>query len=151
MSANVNPETGIRYGIVSAASLDPEIVNQIQCEGRDVHWEDAKRDLEDAIRSACGGLMTKRDVDAVVDEAIDRMNGDQWVDDEPIHEFVIDGVMGQTTWLGGALLVWVFKSNHSRLSRLCSPCVPNAGDLDSVEDSEGYVCYDVPPDWRVKE
>ena len=66
MSANVNPETGIRYGIISAISLDPEIVNQIQCEGLDVRWEDAKRDLEDTIRSACEGLMSKHDVDAVV-------------------------------------------------------------------------------------
>lgn len=150
MSANVNPETGIRYGIISAISLDPEIVNQIQCEGRDVRWEDAKRDLEDTIRSACEGLMSKHDVDAVVDEALDRMNGDQWVDDEPIHEFRIDGVMGQTTWLGGALLVWVFKSTDVGRFELCSPCVPNACSLDSPYPG-GYEGYDVPGNWRYKD
>lgn len=151
---NINPKTGIRYGIISAASLDPDVIDQIQREGRDVRWEDARQGMEDTIRSACEGYMSNRDIQEVVDAAVDRMNGDNWYDDEPIHEFWIDGVEGQTTWLGGALLVWVFWSAHTRWSALCSPCVPNAGDLDSLpsgEDCNVQLCYDVPPDWRVKE
>lgn len=51
--------------------------------------------------------------------------------------------------LGGAPLLWVFKSPIISKARLCSPCVPNAGDLDSLDD-DGYECYGIPDDWRHK-
>lgn len=146
---NVNPETGIRYGIIAAMSLHDEIIDDIYTRGVDVHWEEAREEMEQGIRNACEGLLHKHDIQAVVDEAHDRMTGDQWYDDEPVYEFVIDGVKGRTTWLGGALLVWVFESPFLTRTKLCSPCVPNCGDLDSVDD-EGEECYDVPPDWRIK-
>lgn len=146
---NTNPETGIRYGIIAANNLHSDVIYEIQ-QQRDVHWEEAMQDMEQGIRSACEGLMNKHDLQAVVDEAIDRACGDSWYDDEPVHEFDLDGVKGRTTWLGGALMVWVFESPYLTKTALCSPCVPNCGDLDSPSE-DGEECYDVPPDWRIKE
>jgi len=149
---NVNPETLIRYGIISANSLDPEVVNDIQMHGKDVHYEEAKEELWADIKRACGDYMSDADSDDVADLAVERM-GDHWQDDEPVHEFDIDcpgygRVKGRTTWLGGALLVWIFESPFIVRARVCSPCVPGAGDLDHIDIEDGVDCYDVPNDWR---
>lgn len=150
MSSNTDPETGIRYGIIAANGLDPEIIERIQSTGRDVHWEqrleelrlETKADVED-------GLIDEDVFDASLDRRIEECSN-RFYDDEPVHEFEIEGVIGRTTWLGGALLVWVFKSPVINNFDLCSPCVPNCGDLDNP-NPEGYQAYDVPADWRYTE
>lgn len=146
---NVNPETGIRYGIVAAHSLDPEIIDQMQREGTDVHYEEAKSDLWDAIKRTCSDSMSDRDSDDVADLAVERIS-DHWQDDEPTHEFELQGVEGRTTWLGGALLVWIFHSPFTDRFDLCSPCLPGACDLDSP-NPDGYVGYTIPEDWKYHE
>lgn len=146
---NVNPETGIRYGIIHANSLDSEVVNVIQMYGKDVHWEDAVRDAKEHVnRLVEEGEIPEEEFDSELDDTIESMSN-QWYDDEPVHEFEMDGVKGRTTWLGGALHIWVFESPVISKARLCSPCVPNCGDLDSLSES-GEECYDVPKDWRVE-
>ena len=146
---NINYETGIRYGIVAANNLDPEIVDQMQREGIDVHYEEAKSDLWDAIKRSCGDSMSDRDSDDVADLAVERMS-DHWQEDEPVHRFEIDGVKGQTTWLGGGLLIFFFFSPHILKGRLCSPCVPGALDLNNL-DPDGYEGYAPPNDWFYKD
>lgn len=147
MQPNVNPDTGVRYGIISANSLYSDIIDRIQAEGKDVHFEEAQQDLENGIREACKDYLNRHAIQYVVDIAIENF-GDDWYDDEPVHEFEIDGVKGRTIWIGGALHVWVFESKWMTNTRLCSPCVPNCGDLDAAGD---YQCYDVPKNWRDNE
>ena len=147
---NVNTKTGIRFGIISANALDPEVIDKLQ-QGRDVHYEEAKSELWASIKQVCGEHMSDRDSDAVADMACERLS-DHFEQDEPVHEFEIDcpgygPVKGRTTWLGGALLVWIFESPFMVSATPCSPCVPNCGDLDNV-DEDGVECYDVPADWR---
>lgn len=146
MISNTNLETGIRYGIIAANSLHSDVLDNIQS-GRDVRYEEALAELKAGILRVCEDFIGTNALGDVIDLAIEKMT-EAWEDDEPVYEFQIDGVRGQTTWLGGALLVWVFESPHIVRHSLCSPCVPNCGDLDSPEDAEGYICYDVPPAWR---
>ena len=40
----------------------------------------------------------------------------------------------------------VLESPHTAKVRLCSPCAPNAGDMDSL-DPDGYETYALGPDW----
>ena len=145
---NRNPETGIRYGYISANSLNPDVVTELEMEGRDVRWEDARQELANGIRGLCEGYMSKYDTDSIVDAAMSAMSGDNWYDDEPIHEgTTFDGVKYSTSWLGGALNVWVFESPVTGTFQECSPCVPGAGNLD-CPDPDGVLTYDVPSDWR---
>lgn len=151
MTTNVNPKTGIRYGLISANSLDSETVSNLQMSGTDLHYEEAKSDLWADIKRVCKDYMSDRDSDDVADQAIERMR-DHFEQDEPVHEFDVEcpgygRVKGQTTWLGGALLLWIFESPFQTKANLCSPCVPGAGNLDSL-NPDGYDCYDVPNDWR---
>lgn len=156
---NVNPETGIRYGIISANALHGDVIDNIQNMGRDLHYEEAKADLEkqaDALEEEVRIGMAEDDPSIVGNEEIEESRIEaayeargyqdredfigkqleQFQDEEPVHEFEIDGVKGRTTWLGGALLVWVFFSPHMTRVQLCSPCVPNCGDLDNVVDEK---------------
>lgn len=149
MSTNMNPVTGIRYGIISANSLDPEVVHEMQMDGTDVHWADHIESIRAEVMADDSYL--PEDKEDEINSRIE-LEGDRWYDDEPIHVFGIDcpgyGVVkGQTTWLGGALLVFIFESPFQEACDLCSPCVPNCGNLDS-RNPDGYQCYDVPNDWR---
>ena len=145
MLPNTNPETGIRYGIISQNSIDPWIIDRIFQEGRDVHWEERMAEIRDEVMG--DDDVAPDDKEDEIDLRIER-EGDRWCDDEPVREFEIDGVFGQTTWLGGGQLLWVFKSPFISNFDLCSPCVPNAGNLDNPSP-HGYQTYDVPPDWRM--
>lgn len=95
-------------------------------------------------------------VDAMVEHRMDQV-----VIEEPIIEGEYEGVKYRIGWLGGAPLLWVLEGPVGRCRALCSPCVPNAGDLDSGfilgQDIDpdtlarwghaGYECYVVPRDW----
>lgn len=145
MVSNTNPQTGIRYGIVSANSLWPEVVDEIQMTGTDVHWTDYMAEIRAEVLADSSYL--PEDKEDEIESRIE-LAGDRWMDDEPVHEFDMEGVKGRTTWLGGALMVWVFESPFLGTFRLCSPCVPNCCDLDTP-DPEGCEGYDVPADWRI--
>lgn len=144
---NVNLDTGIRFGIISAQSLEPDVINDIKGTGRDVRYEEAMEKLRIEVNQAVeNGEIEEDDFDTELDKRAIELS-DNWCDGEPIYEFDIDEVQGRTTWLGGAMMVWVFKSPRTTHARLCSPCVPNCGDLDSI-DEDGEKCYDVPLKWR---
>lgn len=144
--ANSNPLTGIRYGIISADALDPEVIDEIQQYGEDIHYEEWKSEIRASVHD--DESIPDDEKDDVIEQRIED-GKDRFYDDEPVHEFTLAGVSGRTTWLGGAMLVWVFLSPHITRARLCSPCVPNCGDLNNV-DPDGEECYDVPTDWRMK-
>jgi hypothetical protein len=146
MTPNTNPETGIRYGIISANSLDQEVVMQIQMEGRDVHWEARVAEIRAEVED--DESVDPEDREDEIEMRIER-ESDCFYDDEPVHEFDIDcpgygRVKGRTTWVSG-LCVWIFESPFTGAFGLCSPCVPNCCDLDRAG---GYEGYDVPADWR---
>lgn len=143
---NRNPETGIRYGYISANSLNSDLVNDLQMRGRDVHWEEAKEELWASIKSVCKDYMFDSASDRVADLACEEMS-DDFYDDEPIHEGELDGVKYRTSWLGGALHIWIFDSPYTGYFDECSPCVPGAGLLTS-ENPNGVLTYDVPKEWR---
>lgn len=145
---NTNPTTGIRYGIISSHSLHPEVIDEIQQRGTDVHFESSRKDMDAALRGAIEDYLPSWAVDDVAQKAWDLYEG--FDDDEPVHEFELDGVKGRTTWLGGALLVWIFESPHVVKAKLCSPSVPNCTDQDHP-DNDGEWGYAPPPDWYAEE
>lgn len=173
MTANINPVTGIAYGYISANALDPEVVNDLQMNGTDVYFEEAKAEAQretaqdDNVRREAAEHMGYpiTGLDAIAYEDILRYVEDNWAGsrweqtfsdnyqpDEPVHEGEVDvpghgKVKYRTSWLGGALNVWVFESPFvTEKANLCSPCVPGAGNLDVLDG--GFTCYNVPNDWR---
>lgn len=150
-SVNRNPETGVRYGYISANSLHPDVVHELQMCGTDVHWENVKEEL--VANFTHGNLDDGEDVEDDFDDELDRRIqelADNWYDDEPVHTGVLEGVKYRTSWLGGALHVWIFDSPRTALFEECSPCVPGAGNLD-CPSTDGVLTYDVPLEWRATE
>lgn len=127
-----NIEDEVRIGI---AETDPSLVG-------DERWEE--RRIEDEY--------LRLGYDDREDYVENRLEAESWCIqiDEPTIEGTYDGVKYQISWLGGSPLLFVFESPVISRARPCSPCVPNAGDLDNLSDA-GVECYGVPDDWRQPE
>lgn len=95
------------------------------------------------------------DSDDIVAQRLEAFS-DMFQCDEPDIRGTYDDIEYRVGWLGGAPLLWVLKGPHGMARSLCSPCIPNAADLDSgfcretevsgLQD-EGYFCYVVPSNW----
>ena len=156
MTCNINPETGIRYGIVSMQNLESWVQDELDAHGEDLRYNAARAEKRAELENEAFGMEfdDPEDREDWVEEQLDRWN-QEYECDEPIvalkrDEGTPNELHVQTTWLGGAQLLFVFRSPHTGPHRLCSPCVPNCGDLDNP-DENGEICYDVPPDWRWKD
>jgi hypothetical protein len=199
-NVNVNPETGIRYGVIAFDSLaewcyeelwygagatnvsEEEAAEEGRMEARQ-KWESHLEEAEIAATEV-DPHMSEDDRAQYINDWFYRMGiesdmelfiereMDHFFDccqiDEPVIEGECDGVKYHISWLGGAPLLWVNEGPVGVANRLCSPCVPNAADLDGgfVLESEataeasdevleayehGYPCYCVPRDWLRKE
>lgn len=151
---NTNPETGIRYGTIYLNHLDGDTADWLFTEGTNVSEEEAYKDAEIEIRAEVAAEIESGEFDDENNDLENEVNWrmQNWSDncqiDEPYIEGESEGVKYGISWLGGAPLLWVYKSPHITKHGLCSPCVPNAGDLESEGD---YECYDVPTGWKEKE
>lgn len=99
MASNINPITGIRYGVVRLDSLKDWVIDEFN------------------------------EVDGTVDYDSDEtiLAGQRiyYVDRETVKMHL------ELFRLGGAYNVMVCMSEHVTKGNLCSPCVPNAVDLDA--------------------
>lgn len=168
---NMNPDTGIRYGYISAQSLHPDVVHELLYGPQAVNeafeesqreyverarrrWEILVKDLADAkIDFPCLVKMGLQDSDSIGISDFDRdlaeeEHNETYYGDEEIISGTYEGVNYRSSWLGGALNFWIFNSPVVTKCGLCSPCVPNAGNLDTEGDFEAY---GVPEHWLYKE
>jgi hypothetical protein len=188
---NINPHTGIRYGVISFNSLQPWCSDDLfyGAQAKDISWQqaieelvaEAKREYDDLLEE-CDTAMAEVDhwmsdrekekfTERFFSEREARMDRDEFVEErverrrehldisEPGIEGTLDGVSYRISWLGGAPLLWVLEGPLGFANRLCSPCVPNAADLDGGfeptsipladihRDHDGYLCYVVPQSW----
>jgi hypothetical protein len=132
--SNINPETGVRYGVVALHSLEDWVWEEFWQNGTNETWEYAKREWL--------AENPNHDEDS---EEFQEWN-ESWECDEQEYSLECDGMKLELSYLGGAPLVFVLQSPYISRARECSPCVPNAGDLDS-KDADGVECYDLPADW----
>lgn len=131
-----------------ADALEEECAIAIRERDGNMPESDFQRVLETEIEAAYGRL-GYQDRDDFIETENER-RGENMQIEEPYLEGECEGVKYGISHLGGAGLLWVYFSPHVTRAKLCSPCVPNAGDLDS-RDPDGYECYDVPEDWRARD
>lgn len=185
-SVNTNPETGIRYGVIALNNLDQDTVNWLWQDSTNLseleaandartqfsrEWENMSEDarvaadevdakMAEAEREAFIEKWFEQkgepsDVESYVEKRMEDFN-DGFQIEEPTLEGECEGVKYQITWLGGAPLLWVLEGPTGFAHELCSPCVPNAANLDggfseTATDDNTYPCYIVPADWLPKE
>lgn len=149
--SNKDPDTGIAYGYIAADKLHPEQVEQLQfgSKVRDISYEEAKADYLAEAQRAYAALaeLTTEELEFNEEGFVEKF-ADQYTCEEPVFKGELDGVHYQSSWLGGALNFFIFKSMNIVNALQCSPCVPGAGDLNNVvEDGNGMPTYGVPADW----
>lgn len=159
MITNVDPDNGVAYGYISAAALDPEIVDRLM-HGPQAVDESFEQHFAEQRAIELRALQENEKTYLHLDEdALREQLRDQWDCDDSIVEGEIDVVEGEagvwpyeavhyrSSWLGGALHFFILKSPFTTdRARRASPCVPNAGILDTLDGGE--TAYDVPPHWR---
>ena len=159
MSANINPETGIPYGVISANCLHPELVDYLLHDSGTNLTE--KEALKEHLHERLQEELTEEEFDDLEESdyesriiGIDPFWDENFLNtadfDEPCIEGESEGVHYATVYFGGALNFFIFQSPQATWkARRGSPCCPNAGVLDTLDGD--YMCYDVPKDWRIEE
>jgi len=129
---NTDPKNGVRYGVMVANHV-PHL------------WEDIEL-IPTNHCPYCGEFSE----DLVNQDQCPNCNKefDEFTDFP--HQSILDkdGVKGFLTDDG---YLFVTESPYITYCRLCSPCMPNAGDLDSYDGRHGYVTYCLPPDYFEEE
>lgn len=128
-----------------AESIEEEV--RIAAAERDYAMLSNDRYMEDEVEAAYNRLGYD-DRDDYIDTRLER-EFERIEIDEPILAGACEGVRYEISWLGGAPLLWVLESPIISKAKLCSPCCPNAGDLNNLDD-DGYECYGIPADWYAK-
>lgn len=144
--ANIDHETGIRFGVIYANDAGPNLWEILQLDGTDLDHEEAMgqitADIESALRSGLSGYAVSCDFAELAQTVLESVE----VDYEPTgdctrysYESSDGSLIFQTTSDGS---VFVTKSPFYALCSYCSPCAPGAGYLTS----EGNVrAYCLPP------
>lgn len=144
---NFNPKTGIAYGVISANTLDQDLVQHLLygSQAYNGSYDDAAKEYLHQARNDAEEAGLDFDEFASLEEF-----NDQYEDYEPRISGQLQDTTYETLWLGGALLFWIFESPHTGFFQPCSPCVPGAADLDNPCEN-GIEGYTVPTDWLYKE
>jgi hypothetical protein len=152
-TANIDLTTGIAYGYISANCLDSDLVNELM--GNSLNATAAAAFDEWLYNKATQLMANDLSINGI-NEAMEEASNyshefwDSWEEDEPCVEGEHEGVKYASSWLGGALNFFIFESpNVTEHARIASPCVPNAGILDTLDGD--VKAYDVPDGWRYTE
>ncbi len=178
IDANRNTTTGVYYGVMNGNQV-PYLLDDIMTNGTDItfqfirtelcgrlghileNWDTS--DIREGIAHIIGDyhyrvddLMNDLDLDQTAGDLLDDLEcGGLWDDHESdCHEYEYDLGYAKVllSWLGGSPLITVLNSDFVTNCRKCSPCVPNAGDLDSPdENGNQYYCLsadDMGEEWK---
>jgi len=149
MIANINPDTGIAYGYISAHALDQDLITELFNEGTSLTANEAYAEwLKAHTEEIANDNETLSPEEAKEEAESDAQDfWDSYEGYEEIVEGTKDGVHYCSSYLGGALNFFIFFSPVvTENARLASPCVPNAGILDTLDGN--VQSYDVPSNWR---
>lgn len=137
---NINPETGIRYGVINPNKIEPDLFDQFHEEVEAVCGSCGSDDLgcieesEDLLCNDCGKVNKPDELDSHGNDIFTYMDDD--------YEIVkVDDTM-----------MYVTRSPYYTYARLCSPVAPNAGDLNDISPETsvsdmGYKTYCLGHDW----
>ena len=121
-NTNTNTETGVAYGVIYGHN-SPNLLEDIYDYGENLTYQSFIADCPDLP-----------DDDYMAEEEEFRYT------DSAGNEFLLG-------YLGGAPLIWCILTDKIVHARQCSPCVPDAGDLNSL-DPYGFACYGVPVSYQ---
>lgn len=158
---NTDPETGVRFGAIYGKKV-PRLVDEIILTGINVNIYRIKKlvdekisDIVNILSREFGEPMSQIEQKIKLYDAVHEYLNElesQFDISEQVYKAKIDGMHLTLTSLGGAALVIVERSPKIVRAKFCSPCVPNAIDLEALcNPPEGYEGYGIIDDWMDSE
>lgn len=147
---NQDPQTGVHYGVIHYNSLNPEALDDIFTQGENLSYKNALDEAKNSLKKAIEDAMeyhNKFAIENVVNAALDALEenfGDSYHEDEDIYEYSKAGYI--ITNSPSLCALFIIKSPYVTNCKYCSPCAPNAGDLDNPLDG-GVETYCLELDW----
>jgi hypothetical protein len=142
---NYDETTGIHYGCISQHSLDPDALSDIFDNGVNMTYNAAVSELKKDIRNAIRDLFYSsesdelaQEVNAIFDNLSDRFSDRYDGCGEEQYLYEQDGYKLSNS--PSLVCIFVERSEFYTYARECSPCVPNAGDLDHADGSLKTYC-----------
>lgn len=159
---NVNPHTGIAYGYINANNVNSEVLNEIFCNGIDVARLEADIDFAKRYDFVVPEQKESEDYTAYLErvqsDMLDFLNnlGDDVMEEVEEHDREYEEFTGHVHAATVDKTTVLYNTDNNTICVMdgiyvgffyaCSPCCPNAGDLDSAGGS--VETYDVPASWR---
>jgi hypothetical protein len=143
---NFDEKTGIHYGVIAQNSLNSEAFQEVFDRAVDLNFEEYVeglrceiRDfLEDKVREKHIVSLTEDVFDVLQDAILESYGGEKTSWEYSDEDYELQDCLETN--------VMVTKSPYYTFCRKCSPCVPNAGDLDNPMD-EGVKTYCLGPEF----
>lgn len=163
--ANIHPVTGIAYGVINANNLDGEVLHEISfVKGIDALNVDRLVDfaktygfeVPDASETESTFEYYKRLESAASAYMVDKCEESEETtaefdtfmeDDFTGHLWYCDSYGVSTLYNTDDNTIFVMQSTETAMVNPCSPCYPNAGDLDTP-NADGIQAYTVPFTWK---
>jgi hypothetical protein len=153
MIPNYDPATGIHYGVISPHTPNPDAVQDIYDSGDNLSYAAAIEQIKDELESSLQRVLEAYGLDertaeatSAVWETVEQEFNDHYEEQDDQYQYEQDGYILQTSSLG----IYVIKSPYYTFAAACSPCCPNAGDLDTPRAS-GLKTYCLGVDWFDKD
>jgi hypothetical protein len=147
MFPNMDLETGFHYGCISQNTLDPDVLNDLIMDSDDLIYEECMQEIENEAKAAIEegtireflivhDLQDDVDEDNITLEAIMDAANQSYMNDN--HQYYYDDGEYKLDFSDDMNCIIICKSPYYTFCRGCSPCVPNAGDLDEPVTPEDY-------------
>lgn len=133
---NYDEKTGVFYGVISQNSVMPEAADEFYQLGRDLSFEEWRKEIKQAIAALIKDhnlgyyteAMTKDLIEEISDVLEDRIN-DTYENDDPRLLYEECGYLIEKCLVNDFIVI---KSPFVTWAPPCSPCVPAAGNLDDA-------------------
>lgn len=146
---NYNKNTKLAYGVVSGNTFF-SLMEDIQSHGTNVSFEEYRASLRQPIQDLLERVgIYRTNIQGALEDIMDVLDDYmEYEGEEDNYTAEIENTKYEISWLGGAPLIWVINSEWACYCKPCSPCVPGAGDLDSLGGSTLAHCMP-PSEWKV--
>jgi hypothetical protein len=142
--SNVDNKTGIRYGVISQHSVNPDALGDMEPEYGEPHCPKCGREIPSTDATSDAEWNDGKDYGC--EDCQECFWSDECFPDEALGmSYDADGYK-LTDCLDSD--IFVLASPYFTYAQFCSPCVPGAGNLDTpMPEGEGAKCYALGPDW----
>ena len=145
MFPNMNLDTGIHFGCISQNTLDPDALMGLVDDSADVLYDEASEDFKEDLKTAMeeGTVLELLKLnymdESLVDEEYDTIV-DEWCMgyQNDYHQWYYQDEEYEMDFSEDMNCIIILRSPYYTYCRGCSPCVPNAGDLDSPVTPDDY-------------